>query len=437
MTVHSAKQPRRSLPATGQVVSVLANLGLKVGAAALAFLVSITVARQLGMTEAGIFFFAQNVIVLLVATSRFGLDNSLIREAARLDSTQDLAHLQVIFSTGTTVMTAAALAIVLFAVTIGFGLDQYGLLLTGGYVHITLVLVTGLPFLAFAAATGFFLQATSHVALSTFLLFAAQPAMHLLLLLGFWPETALAAAWLFVVSAALTAAFAVALVWRFLVGISLKPRLREFSADTLRGTGSLWGVSLTNQAIALLPMLMLSLFATSADVALFAIALRVAGLTGNIVVAINSVFARRIAQLFTTHPGRAFRSALAAQGYTFAIGAPLLLVLLLFPVQILALFGKGFHDAWLALVIITLGQFFNVATSATSMVLAMGGKEGAMFRAGLFVLCATLLAGLAVIPPLQLTGASLVSVGSLILINSIYTFHVLRPFVVWRTNADG
>lgn len=429
-------RPRRGTDAP-RAMAVLANLSLKVAAAGVAFVVSVVVARQLGLAEAGLFFFAQNIMVLLIATSRFGLDNSVLRTAARLDLALDRDRLQAVFSTATTLAVAAALVVAGVVVSLAWAGQHSGLLAPQGYGAVTSILVAGLPFLAFAATTGFVLQATNHVTASTFLVFAAQPVIHLVLLLALGPQGAATAAWLFVASSVAAAACAATLARHLLGGLSLKPRFRAFSAETLQGIGSLWGVSLVNQAIALLPVLMLSFYATPVEVALFAIALRVAGLAGNIVVAVNSVFAPRIARQLSANRREAFRSTRAAQAYTFAIGAPLLAVPLAFPGHVLALFGSGFDDATLALVILVLGQMFNIATSTTSILLAMGGAERAMLRAGAFTFSLGLVGSVALVPHWPLTGSSLVSAFCLIMLNGLYLWHALRPLAANPDSKSG
>lgn len=405
---------------------VVLNLSLKVGAAFVSLLVTILIARKLGAEEAGAFLFAQNITLVLIASSRFGFDNSIVREASRLDRVADVEALQRSFTTGLTIMASAA-TVLAALVYLGVHLAaSVGTLAANPYSKVTSVLALSLPFLASSAAIGFFLQATRYYATSTFLIFAAQPSFFLIFLFAVSPSSSLQAAELFVAAAVCNVIVAFVLLRVLHPKLSPLPSYSSLSSETVRGTRSFWFVSIANQTINLMPMLLLSYFGSSTDIAYYSVALRIANFTGNVVVAVNSYFAPNVSRALAAGMGELRRTIVATQLYTFVIGAPILLAPIIFPELILSFFGESFKGATIALVIIAAGQFFNMMTSSTSVLLGMSGKERLMSIAGFIALTWSLTAGLVFVPSQGLIGASFVGVSTLVVQNSLYLLFAMR-----------
>ena len=110
--------------------------------------------------------------------------------------------------------------------------------------------------------------------------------------------------------------------------------------------------------------------------ALFTAAQRTAMLMIFVLTAINTVVAPKFAHLHKTNKleelaGVAYYSARLLS----VVSLPILIVMFVFPKQILSLFGEGFEDASIYLQILAIGQFINAITGSVGYLLSMSGNE--------------------------------------------------------------
>jgi O-antigen/teichoic acid export membrane protein len=106
------------------------------------------------------------------------------------------------------------------------------------------------------------------------------------------------------------------------------------------------------------------------------VALRISTLTAFVLISINSVVAPEFARLYAN--GRHDELARLAQKsafWTLSVALPPLLVMLIFPEMILAMFGEPFAAAGWPLRILAVGQLVNVATGQVASLLTMIGMR--------------------------------------------------------------
>jgi O-antigen/teichoic acid export membrane protein len=101
----------------------------------------------------------------------------------------------------------------------------------------------------------------------------------------------------------------------------------------------------------------------------------------------------------------------------FLASTPVAAAFLIFPGAYLDIFGNGFTAGSTALTIIVFGQLVNAAAGPAGNVLLMTGHERAAVRGIALGLLTNLVAGLALIPPLGVTGAALAFAASLVVWN--------------------
>jgi O-antigen/teichoic acid export membrane protein len=171
-------------------------------------------------------------------------------------------------------------------------------------------------------------------------------------------------------------------------------------------------------------------------------ALRLAGLTMLVLTAFNAIFAPVIADLH-------HRSQMEELGALFKlvtrwviiVAMPIFLVQILFPHQLIGLFGKDFASGALALRILSIGTLINFSTGAVGIMLLMSGHSSlAMFNSFLTLTIALSLDFL-LIRPYGILGAAIAGMISIALVNLInlgevryllgihpYNRYTLRPF---------
>ncbi len=127
------------------------------------------------------------------------------------------------------------------------------------------------------------------------------------------------------------------------------------------------------------PFLILGWYSTALELGLFSAAFRVALLINFVLMVCNSVLAPRFAVLH--HEGMSLELKDLAQKTTTGMAvfsAPILGAVLIFPDRILALYGGGFEEAKVALIILALAQYVNVSTGAVGFLLNMTGFHKSM-----------------------------------------------------------
>ncbi|MCP3958754.1 MAG: oligosaccharide flippase family protein [bacterium] len=165
--------------------------------------------------------------------------------------------------------------------------------------------------------------------------------------------------------------------------------------------------NLLGMAIQRLDILMIGLLLGPGEVALYAVAGRIAGLIAFGRKAVNAWAAPRISTLYA----RGERTELAvfvrqASRAIAGLSLPIAALILLASRQVLAAFGNEFVDAWSVLVILVAGHFATSFVGPASFLLSMTGGERTVVRVStaIVVLTAGLLAVL--IPAHGLIGAA-------------------------------
>ena len=86
---------------------------------------------------------------------------------------------------------------------------------------------------------------------------------------------------------------------------------------------------------------------------------------------------------------------------------------------ILSVWGSEFSEAYWVLVILSIGQFFNISTGATGITLMMCGKEKILSRIKILELVSNLLLNYILILNYQAVGAAIATAITLILLNTL------------------
>lgn len=185
---------------------------------------------------------------------------------------------------------------------------------------------------------------------------------------------------------------------------------------------------LTGQA----SVLLLGVFGSSREVGIFNIAFKVSMLLNLILVAINTIAATKISELYAAgHHAELKTTIEKISALGFVLGLPLLLILIFFASFWLRLFGHGFDAGSTALVILTIGQFINVAVGSTNYILAMTGHERALAVSVAISLLVNFSVGAGLIPHLGVTGAAIATSATLIVNNAIMVVMIKGYLNIW------
>lgn len=190
-----------------------------------------------------------------------------------------------------------------------------------------------------------------------------------------------------------------------------------------------FGTQMNGQA----SVLILGAFGTNADVGIFNIALKVSMLMTLILTAINVIAATKISELYAAGKKEELGlmiSKISALGVL--CGAPLFIIIVLFPQFLLGLFGNSFTAGAGVLIILTAGQLINVSVGSTSYVLAMTGRERALASAVGVSLLVNVLLGFILIPTYGVLGAGITTAITLAVSNIIMLVMIKRYLGIWQ-----
>ena len=386
---------------------------LKVLAAGLAFGLNVVLGRTLGASGAGLYFLAFGATAIAAEIGRLGLAGTLVRYVARFASSEQWGSVRGVYDKAMGVALVASLlsatALYLLAPILASKVFSEPALTP----HLQLMALAVLPLALFRLYANA-LQGLKRVRDSLLVQSVLPPLLTLPLVAWLGPAHGVSGA---VVSYTFAAWIVLVIgLWQWR---RLTPHLK--AAHGVFGTRDLfascvplfWG-SVLQMIMNWGPTLLLGVWADSAQVGVFALGSRIAGLTSFVLVAVNSIVAPKFAALYAERNTVALSSTArnSAKLMTLVAG-PLLLVFLVFPESIMSVFGKEFVNGATMLTILALGQFVNVVTGSVRSLLIMSGNER-LFRNNQIACVLLLLAlSLALIPVYGGIGAAVAAATTL------------------------
>ena len=408
-------------------------LGMKIIAAAAVFAMNVAVSRLLEPAEAGLFFLAYALILIISAMARLGLDTTTLRFVAtahasgawpKIRGTIRIVSFWVFLCSGSALVVLYFLST--FLATQVFELD--------GFEHVLQTVSFAIPLIALSTIFAYTLQALRKSSWSIFILSASTPLVMAVLLVVVLPRSAEQSANMFVLASAST--FAISL---FVLSRCFRNSAEIEKPDTaslVRSAAPLFVVVTMNQIILWAPHIFLGAYTTPADVAVFNAAQRIAMLVSFILIAVNAVIAPKFASLHaqgnhTRLQDIAVRSASA----TTLFAAPVVAFMVLFPKPLLAFFGPEYDSGALSLQVLALGQLVNVATGSVGYLLSMTGNERWLRNSVLIAGLMTCTSALLLIPPLGLIGASIAATIGVVSQNVLCMFFVYKTLGINMLNV--
>lgn len=422
--------------------AALSALAVRLGAAALAYLLQIVLARSLGLAEYGMFSLLWNLVTIggFLATLGFGQIAVRFLAQYQAEGRAELAHGFLRLGLAISLGTAAALAAAGFAL---FPLAGPGCGAAGCAV-LALALAT-LPFFALgdwfegiARSQGWTLRALAPPYL------VRQGLIILLLLAMIATGTGLDAG-----RAMLAAFLATALAAALQGALVLSAMRRLFPPALPRHDRRGWfraalPMLLSDLAVLArqhIDLLLLALFAPPAMVGLYFVATRIASLLGLIEFALGAAFGHRFARQARIEDPAAFE-ALYAETRRLTLGPGLLAAaaLMLLTPLILRLFGDGFADAALPSQILIAAAAVKLAAGPAEEALAMAGHPETVWRSQCAGALLTALLCLLLAGPFQAGGTAVAAAsGTLLtlgwLVLAVRTHLGFNPFAARRQDA--
>ena len=361
------------------VPRALATSGMKSFGVVVSFLFNIIIARVLGPEDAGRFFLVLTILLTLSIFVRFGLDNALIKfvsttkELGKSESLQNylFSSIGIVLAIG--LVTSAVVYMMIDAIDVSLfpNIEMRSVFL----IMLTALIPSGVMWVTIG-----FLRGLRKPARAAYLETASIPAIAILLIALFMIADTVSVdvvAISYVIATIITVIIAM-----YFVNDSV-PLAINFEREKIQKIiNTAYPMMLAGMAgflVTWAPSLILGSFVDSASVANYNIAFRTAALLGFVLIVVNSITSPRFAAYYNNNNIEELHAlAVKAAMLMTAVVTPVVIVIFLWPHEILRLFGEDFVTAVDMLLIMTIAQFINVVTGSVGHILMMTGHEKLM-----------------------------------------------------------
>jgi len=391
---------------------------LKITSAFLSFLVAASITRNLATDQAGQYFYATSLVVLFVSICSLGLNNSVLKHVSISYSQQNIEMLNAVVNKS-----------VLWCFSFGFLFISLVYLITlllpyllgdiGQYFYFFLLAV---PALAIIALISHAIQARGNVAMSMVIAGLIQPGSFLAIIFfyGYGEIASIAAAYM--CSVLITLCFCI--IFWISIG-EFRLNINFDSKVLLASCSSLLVFQVFQQFNTVVGQIFLGIWGTNTQIALFAVSIKIATLTGFIMFAVNRVVAPKFAALHADGDHQGLKDAVSQSKKIMLVATfPLISIFLFFPDFVLGIFGDEYRASVAVLRALAVIQFFAVWVGSVSYLLIMTGQEK-LHRDN--VIISTLVScgvGLVLVPIYPLWGAVIVS-GLCVIITAVLSSRVV------------
>jgi O-antigen/teichoic acid export membrane protein len=396
----------------------------------------VTLTRSVGAEEAGVFFLAYTVVVIGATLSRLGLDQSVVRLIAAAHQDRDWGRVNSVYATAVkwTLLSGALMSLSVWVAADSLG---HWVFQVQGFPGVMQTLAFGVLFMAVFSLHAYALQGLRLYAIADMVMSAAAPLAVVALVLVWHPVSAQSVASYYLAGAALASLAGVA-AWH---AHRERPIGEEQAVDRQelwRSCTPLLVATVLGLIISWFPQLLLGALGSSADVAVFSAAQRIALLPTFFLLAVISVAAPRFAQVH--QQGRAEALARLARNVTrvmLVLAVPAVVFMLWWPAQLLSIFGSEFVGGSDVLRILAVGQFVNVTTASVGYLLAMTGNERLLRDSVLTAAAVCTLSAVALVPTLGVVGAAVAAATGVSAQNLLCVWHAKKvlgfnSLAIWR-----
>ncbi len=415
---------------------------IRVLASAVGFASVVLLARWMGSSQYGLYSFAIASMILLAYPATLGLPGAAVRFVAQHAADDDWQHVVGFMKVSSWLAFGCGALVAGLGIGAVLALKSY---LDPGYVAPTILALAGIPIVALSIVRSEAIRGLGWVALAWGPLQLGQPVL-LLAAAGIILLIAMQLTAFMAVGAAIVAHGVNLLVQWGVLHARLGARRRvepKVQLGSWLGVASsfLW-ISVATLIFLQAGVIVVGIFLTPEDVAIYSAAAATAGFVNLPVYATVALGAPKFAALHAQHC-RPELQALFTNIVRWTLGPSVAIALSygIFGAMVLRLFGPGFEQGYPALMILTLGMLSGAFVGPVAHLLTMTGHQA--ITAQVQITCAALavVLGLAFTPLWGIVGTALGFAAATLLMNACLTIFVVRkleifPALRFVTNAS-
>lgn len=407
-------------------------LFLRLGNVLAIYVFNLLLARMLGAEGTGIFAFCFTILNILMVTGRLGLDNYLVKTIAEFSVKERWSTVDQVYKKGILMALIASVIlgiVVYFLFPALFKLWDRSVYTDG--IRIVAIALLPAVFLNLNAESLRGLKKIKYYGLFQNNTIFLVGIIGLLLLEWLAPSRAENALWAILAGEVVIAIISF-IFWRKKKGrnrggkeIVRSRSILKTALPMLFGSATLYLMSWTDT-------LMLGFMRPEEEVGIYNIALKVASLTGLIIVAVNSIAAPKISELFSQDKIEAYKKFIhQTTGLIFLTSLPIVVLIFLLPEFILKIFGQEFVNGKISLLILTFGKFSGAFCGPVLVILNMSGKEKTARNILAAIGALNILLNGLFIPRWGIEGAALATMTTTLIWNFLSVFYIYRYFKFW------
>jgi O-antigen/teichoic acid export membrane protein len=385
------------------------SFSVKIVAAATGLLLSVFVSRTLGAEDSGLYFLSLTIVTISATISRSGFDRIIVGKVAGWSSVG--AHRSVeefrLF-----VLKRVCLSSCVFSFLVIFSSKHIALSIFGmpRLENVLILMSCGLlPFAVMFSYSYFFQGLKRMVSMQLSQTFGPNIIILVIIGIAFLCQFSLGLAEISVgfLLASVVSFLGVSFYWKWR-GLKDSSGLTQSLDVTWRTTMPLLFVALLNSGIGWSAVILLGVWGSSTDVAIYSNAARSALLVMLVLQAVNNIAAPKLGECFERGDNQGLKDiSVMSTSLAMLVGFPIVFILVVFSEELMTLFGEDFRSGSTALSILALAQLVNIATGPVGWLLSLGGLRVLFLRNTLVSFLLLLLLSYLLIPKYGVNGAAL------------------------------
>lgn len=394
--------------------------------------ITFLLARLLGATQYGMYNLALTALTLAAALAAFGLDTTMVRYVATFRRRGDEARLwgTIQIGLGISLGLSVLLGIGLYALAHPIAVELFN---EPGIVSLLQLASLVVPFLVLNTVAAAITEGFKKMQYATMARDVVQPALRLILIVALvlLGASAIGALAVYGVAVAVSGGLLLFLLHKRL--FALRRPLGTAQRETKAILGFSLPVFLSDLMMTFrenIQVLLLGALNTVSSVGIFAVANQVNMVGSMFQSAIATASRPIIAELHDKGdwPQMA-RMYQTTTKWTVSANLPIFLTLVLFPTEILSIFGKSFVTGSAALVLLACAIMINIGTGQCGLILDMTGRTGWKLTNAIIRLVLSIGSSALLIPPYGIVGAA---VSALIAMGGVNIIRLVQVFMLYQ-----
>ena len=398
--------------------------------AVLALILQILLARFMGAYQYGIYSFILASLTIISLIPRFGQDTILTRYISEYLVKKQWGELRGIlsFSYSLSVYISVSLIVLLFIAVNVFQLKL------DFNINILKLGLIGVPIICLAKFNQSSIQSLKKPGLSLLGNLIISPLLVIAGSVAAYYTSAPVAEiliWIYCLSIVLSHVVMICVLEKLLSGVPDTNTRIYKKREWIIAAVPLFISSGLNVLLGRIDILMLGFLADSREVGIYTIASLIATPISFILIAINNILAPEISSLYQLGKTEELQEQLS--GYmriALVVTVPVVLFIFAAGHFILLLFGPVFAEGYIALLILTVGQFLNVFMGSVGVIMSMTNRQRLSAIILTFAVVVNILLNFVLIPDFGKVGASVATALTVILWNYLMYLHISKSLLI-------